>query len=540
MVTTPPSLLLPKRRMPTPYAGVWTDPDTGAKIAPPSGPHVLVAAPTGGGKTESVLAPAMIAHPGPAIGVSSKDDLMRLACERRGGPVYLIDLRQIESPYYGDHVMRCRIDPTTLIDRPDDALNMATWLHRVSNLSLGGRVTAHSEPYWAAQIIPALAAILYAASPKGNGQGIDWALHAVENPFQTEREMPDLPDLTEEAMRVRIAQAVVDELAADSQARESDKARADYELYVAKKAHETAKAAQTAAAESYARGEAGEAARAQRLAAGESVDDVYDDDPPSWWDARQYFSRHSVLPKKLERVATLGARQRDSVALGMSAALFPWVYESVRQRELPIFDPIALNDPTATLFILAEPEGGGVGAALPLVQSIVAAWRRKTSQGVLDHNVLLGIDELTNTLPLPTWDVLVSEARGLGINLMACVQATQQIAHRYDPVFMETMLAIFPVMLVLHGSAEMNVLEQGSLWSGPTVRATESQDQTNGNRVLSLEEGPLMLPIELQPSQKFTGRLLYRGTVGVEVELPSFGQFLHLFDNNAIEGMVRM
>ena len=534
------SLLMPKPLMPTPYAGVWTDPDTGQKIAPPSGPHVLVAAPTGGGKTESVLAPALIAHPGPAIGVSSKDDVMRLVCERRVGPTYLIDLRQIVSPDYGQHVMRCRIDPTMLIESPDDALNMATWLHRVASLSLGGRVTTHAEPYWAAQIIPALAALLYAASPSGNGQGIDWALHAVENPFLTERDTPVLPDLEEFAHRVAVAKTVAAEVAADPAAKESDMARAAQELYVANRDQKAAQTAARAAAEAFAREEAGEASRAERLAAGEDVDEVYDDDPPSWWDARQYFTKHSILPKKLERVAALGDRQRDSVALGMSAALFPWVYESVRQRDLPVFDPIALNDPTATLFILAEPEGGGVGAALPLVQAVVAAWRRKTSMGLLDYNVMLGIDELTNTLPLPTLDVLVSEARGLGINLMACVQATQQLAHRYDPVFMETMLAIFPVMLVLHGSAEMGVLEQGSLWSGITVRATESQDQVNGNRVVSLEEGPLMLPQELQPTRKFTGRLLYRGTAGVDVELPSFGQFLHLFDNELIAGMVRL
>jgi type IV secretory pathway TraG/TraD family ATPase VirD4 len=198
-----------------------------------------------------------------------------------------------------------------------------------------------------------------------------------------------------------------------------------------------------------------------------------------------------------------------------------------------------LNDPNATLFILAEPEGGGVAAALPLVQSIVAAWRRKTSQGIGDHNLLLAIDELTNTMPLPTMDILVSEARGLGINLMVCVQAAQQIAHRYDPVFMETLLRIFPAMLVLFGSAETEMLELGSLWSGLTTRATETLDQTSGNRIIGMQEGPLMLPQELQPQQKYTGRLLYRGKPGTVVSLPTFEQFLHMFDNNTVKGMVR-
>lgn len=517
--------------MPTPYVGLWTDPENGEKIAPPSGSHVLVAAPTGGGKTESVLAPAMISWPGPAIGVSSKDDLLRLACERRGGPVYLIDLRQLPTMYYGEHVTHCRIDPTTLITSPDDALNMATWLHRVANLNMGGRVTAHSEPYWAAQIIPALAGVLYAASPQGNGKGIDWALHCVENPYEADSG----PDPAEAALKVRIAEAFAAEIANDPNAKESVKARAELDLLKATNEFEAAQSAAGVAAIPN-----GDMRRQMREDAGESLTDIYASDPPSWWDVRQYFSHDSIIPSKLERVAKLAERQRDSVGLGMSAALFPWVYESVRQGDLPIFDPTMLDDPTATLFILAEPEGGGVGAALPLVQSIVAAWRRKTSEGNLDSNVLLAIDELTNTLPLPTLDILVSEARGLGINLMACVQATQQIGHRYDPIFMETMLSIFPAMLVLFGSAEMNVLDQGSLWSGITTRAKETIDQTNGNRVISVEEGPLLLPVELQPTAKFHGRLIYRGSVGIEVELPNFGQFLKLFDDQAIEGMVRI
>ncbi|MGD9622347.1 MAG: TraM recognition domain-containing protein [Mycolicibacterium sp.] len=445
--------------------------------------------------------------------------------------MYLIDLRQLPKMYYGEHVQQCRIDPTTLIEHHDDALNMATWLHRVANLALGGRVTAHSEPYWAAQIIPALAGVLYAASPKGNGKGIDWALHCVENPYEDE----PAPDPAEFALKLRVAKALVAELDKDPNAKDSAKALAELELLKAEKAWEAAQGAADHAAIGN-----GDLRRQMRQDAGEDLAAIYSSDPPSWWDVRQYFSQHSIIPSKLERVAKLSDRQRDSVGLGMSAALFPWVYESVRQSDLPIFDPKLLDDPTATLFILAEPEGGGVGAALPLVQSIVAAWRRKTSEGVLEHNVFLAIDELTNTLPLPTLDVLVSEARGLGINLMAAVQASKQIGHRYDPVFMDTLLSIFPVMLALHGSAELEVLEQGSTWSGITTRAKETYDQTNGNRVTSVEEGPLLLPVELQPTAKFRGRLIYRGSVGIEVELPSFGQFLKLFDDQSIEGMVRV
>lgn len=585
------------KRPPTPYGGLYKDPETGKEFAPATGPHLLLSAPSGAGKS-NVIVQNCWTWPSSVVLVSSKDDAMKLSCQRRPGPAYLIDLRQIETPDYGPHILRCRIDPTMLIESHDDALNMATWLHRTAGLSLGGRITSHDEPYWAYQIIPALAALLFAASPQGNNEGIDWVMHAVENPFKPEA--PDdvlIPDVTEAELRYVIAQLITKqkraEKAAASQTTVDDSAPAgagerdadpdaapadadaatgdeeatpaatdgastaellklDIEIKKAELAEFQAKTTYEAVlaeqenAERLAAKEHDkrppEQIRAERLAAGEDPNTVYSELPPSWWDARQYFARYpeSVIPTRIERVATLAGRQRDSVALGMSAALFPWVYLSVRGQGLPVFDPMWLNDPTATLYILAEPEGGGVGAALPLVQAIVSLWRRKSSMEMLEHNLLLAIDELTNTLPLPTLDVLVSEARGLGINMLVAVQAAAQIAHRYDPIFMDTLLKIFPVALLMFGSAEVELLDQASLWSGITTRGKETLDQTNGNRVISHEEGPLMVPQELQPRRKYYGRLVYRGTHGYEVRLPSLDEFRHMFDNGTLEGLVRI
>lgn len=572
----PAGEIVEKRVAPTPYGGLYKDPQTGDEFAPATGPHLLLCAPSGAGKTESVIVPNCWTWPASVVLVSSKDDAMKQVSQRRHGPAYLIDLRQIETPDYGPHILRCRIDPTTLIETHDDALNMATWLHRTAGLSLGGRITSHDEPYWAYQIIPALAGLLFAASPQGNNEGIDWVMHAVENPFKPEPpEDVEIPDTTEAELKYVIAQeatkqkrqekaaeladkikdlatATTDDSDSPDEASDEDPLANDIDIkkaelaeLQAKKAYEEALAARKAAermAAAVTEQRPPEQIRAERLAAGEDPNTVYSELPPSWWDVRQYFARYpdSVIPTRIERVATLAGRQRDSVALGMSAALFPWVYLSVRGQGLPVFDPMWLNDPEATLYILAEPEGGGVGASLPLVQHIVSMWRRKSSLDILEHNLLLAIDELTNTLPLPTLDVLVSEARGLGINMLVAVQAAAQIAHRYDPIFMDTLLKIFPVALLLFGSAELELLDQASLWSGITTRGKETLDQTNGNRVISHEEGPLMLPQELQPRQEYTGRLLFRGTYGYEVRLPSLDEFRHMFDNGTIEGLVRI
>lgn len=689
------------REGPTPYVGLFTNPETLEQLAVRSAAHVFVDCPTGGGKTSAVLAPAMILHPGPVLGVSSKDDLLKLVAERREGPIYLIDLRQIETPDYAelldrDNIMLCRIDPTTLIKKHDDALNMATWLVRTSNMAMGGRVTQHGEPYWTNQIVPSLAAVLYAASPIGGNMGIDWALRCVLNPSAAPKdEMPapmEVPctrgaELAVDLARAKLAEAealadapsvkvsaaklavldaqkaldsaraaassgeneptepvATDELAEDQNAQldgaeasqaepvhveglepsnldtdedapentaaaaelagtqasdvdagdeaaaesdeirqlvlklevaqgnlavavAADKARqtkvisaklevwkAEETLRLTQAARETALAANEelaqARAEAQARKAEKEARRAERAAeralALEQGSDVppYDpedeDVPPSWVDVGQYIHEPTLLIDWLAAIGRTNPRQRDSVGLGMSGALFPWVYKSVNRTDIPIFRVEWLDRPESTLIILAEPEGGGVGAALPLVQSISTEWRRKTSLEIRKHNLLVGVDETTNTLPLHNYDVLASEARGLGINLMVCVQSTKQLANRYDAMYAEAVLSVFPAMLVMYGSTSDEPLEAGSQWSGLSHRVTETFDQSTGGRGLVPDEGPLILPIELMPTMKYTGRLIWRGSEGVILDFPSFEEFLEIYDGKLVAGLDRL
>lgn len=693
------------REGPTPYVGLFTNPETAEQIAPRSAAHVFVDCPTGGGKTSAVLAPAMILHPGPVLGVSSKDDLLKLVSERRDGPIYLIDLRQIETPDYvellgRDNIVLCRIDPTTLIKKHDDALNMATWLVRTSNMAMGGRVTQHGEPYWTNQIVPSLAAVLYAASPIGGNKGIDWALRCVLNPSPAAKDEVLLPEpvpctrgaelaldlaraklaeaealaeapsvkvsagklavlaaeqalqsardaltatvatvsteevedadvsselvaaedgvsedavpenaaehdgtddasyfsedepqsepaaaiaelagteasdvdagageacepdhIRELVLKLEVAQGQLAVILAGDKSRQTKVISAKLEVWKAEEtlrlteaARESALAANEelaqARAEAQARKAEKEARRAERAAeraeALENGLDVpaYDpddeDEPPSWVDVGQYIPEPTLLIDWLAAIGRTNPRQRDSVGLGMSGALFPWVYKSVNRTDIPIFRVEWLDRPEATLIILAEPEGGGVGAALPLVQSIGTEWRRKTSLEIRKHNLLIGVDETTNTLPAHNYDVLASEARGLGINLMVCVQSVKQLANRYDAMYAEAVLSVFPAMLVMYGSTSDEPLEAGSQWSGLSHRDTETMDQSTGGRGLLPDEGPLILPIELMPTVKYTGRLIWRGSEGVILDFPSFEEFLEIYDNNLVPGLDRL
>lgn len=163
----------------TPYCGFVRDPQSGIRTVAESGPHVLVSAPTGAGKTRSVLAPAAVLWGGPAVVVSSKDDLFQLVAQRRYGPQALIDLRpDYDADYPGIATMS--FDPTRMITTPDQAVTAANTMMQMSAVGLGSGVDQVSDAgIWESNTEAPLAAMLYAAAK--NRQGMDWVLLAVDN-----------------------------------------------------------------------------------------------------------------------------------------------------------------------------------------------------------------------------------------------------------------------------------------------------------------------------------------------------------------------
>ncbi|MFV8055070.1 type IV secretory system conjugative DNA transfer family protein [Mycobacterium sp. 48b] len=175
------------RPPPTPFCGFARD-DNGRRIVPESATNVLVSGPSGIGKTSTVLAPAAVLWTaGPVVIVGPKDDLMELVMQRRYGPSALIDLRpDYEADYPG--VEQLSFDPTKLIGTPDQAFTIANTMMAMSAVGMGSGADQVSDAgIWESNSETPLAAMLYAASPPGrnqrggNGGGIDWILHAVNN-----------------------------------------------------------------------------------------------------------------------------------------------------------------------------------------------------------------------------------------------------------------------------------------------------------------------------------------------------------------------
>ena len=86
-----------------------------------------------------MLAPAAVLWGGPAVCVSSKDDLMWLVCQRRWGPKQVIDLRPDYSPVYPPDAEVRSFDPTALITTPDQAVTTANTMMQMSAVGSGLR-----------------------------------------------------------------------------------------------------------------------------------------------------------------------------------------------------------------------------------------------------------------------------------------------------------------------------------------------------------------------------------------------------------------
>jgi len=424
----------------TPYCGFARDRD-GRLYIPRSAAHVMVSAPTETGKTRRVLAPTAVLWSGPAVVISSKDDLMELVMQRRGGPRALIDLRPDYSAVYPDGLQRFSFDPTTLITTPDQAVTVADTIMQMATVGLGAGADQVSDGgVWESQAEGPLAAMLYAAT-RGH-RGIGWVLLAVDN-LRFDKTHPGTP---------------------------------------------------------------------------------------GWQMAADIVSDIPLFRNALERTLDMDRRQRDSIAITMRKAVTPWLRLALRKTTAPAFEESFLDDPTATLFVLAPAEGTIAGAAVTLVDALVRSWRAKTSRRQMIHRLLVVLDEATNTCAMPALRRYIGEGRGLGVNMVIAVQASSQLDTVYGREYANELRDIFPATLIMYGAAEMGMLQRAEQWAGQTTKRQESFDQARGGKTLSSQLVSMLDYRRLLPEDREHARLLQRGTPGVTTEIPDWSVFVERFD----------
>lgn len=429
---------------PSPYCGFHRHQDSNKLSLAAGKAHALVSAPTETGKTRAVLAPAAVLWGGPAACVSSKDDLMWLVCQRRWGPKQVIDLRPDYSPAYPEDVAVRSFDPTALITTPDQAVTVANTMMQMSAVGLGSGIDQVSDGgIWEGNTEAPLSAMLYAASPRGNGKGIGWVLLATDN-MEKDDKKPDTP---------------------------------------------------------------------------------------GWHAAAREVVDLPLFYNGLMRTLAMDLRMRDSIALTMRKAVSPWMRLALRGITDAPFDETFLDQPDATLFILAPAEGSIAGAAVTLLEHLVRRWRGKTARKEMLHRLLITVDEAANVAPMPALRRHVSEGRGLGVNLLLSVQASCQFDTVYGASYARELRATFPAALIMYGADEMEMLQRAEQWSRETTRRQESFDQASGAKTLSSHLGPSLDYRRLLPQNLGHARLLHRGTAGIATELPDWPEFLRRYDH---------
>lgn len=428
-----------------PYCGFLekVDPATRRKIYVPAetDSHIWVLARTGAGKTTLVLAPMAIAHEGPAVIVSSKDDLMQWVLPFRPGPSKLIDLRTVRNPMYPKDIEPVRFDPTTSIQTVDDAYTTASTLLQMASTAYGaGAQQVTDGGTWESLGEGPLAAFLYVASPAKTNLGMRWVLQAIQKPILFEDDPPDTPSWSMAAEEVGIPE----------------------------------------------------------------------------------------LKAEIDHASEMDPKQRDSILFSLSKATRAWLRMALREQPEGAFTPEFLDNPQATVYVMAPGNGTTAPAAVTLIEQLVERWREKTSQWE-DLSRLLGvIDEAPNTAPMPRQANYVGEARGLGANLAIAQQASNQTDITHGPIYTEVLRKIFPAVCVMHGAAEEELLRAAAQERGVQQRRGEAQSVDGGRN----QSGRLEQEVEWQELMSRSpdkARLLLRGTVGKEVYLPHVTEFVSKF-----------
>lgn len=148
-----------------------------------TGPHVLVSGPSGVGKSRRVLGPGILVWQGPVVAVSSKPDLVELCLDKRvelggAGRTYIIDLSgEIPDDQVPEGAEKVYVDPVSLVNTADDALEMATILMEAGAAGAGGGSTSGGDSFWESVSTGPLAALIMAASILD--EGIQWVRDAV-------------------------------------------------------------------------------------------------------------------------------------------------------------------------------------------------------------------------------------------------------------------------------------------------------------------------------------------------------------------------
>jgi type IV secretion system protein VirD4 len=249
---------------------------------------------------------------------------------------------------------------------------------------------------------------------------------------------------------------------------------------------------------------------------------------PSWVTAALWCA-NPLFEARVRGILSMVDKQRDSVKMTVSKSLTAWLRTSIRDRDLPTFDPAYLDAPDATLYVLSPSDGTVAPLAVTLMEQLVRRQRIKVAQWEDYPRVGMFLDELPNT-PLPKILQYFAEARGLGVSICAAAQASSQLDVVYGALQGHAIRDVVPATLIMHGAHEEELMRSAAFWGGKTTRSHQSYEHNHDGTTTSRQFGYAFEPEELNPRNPGQARLLVRGTPGQLVDLIEWSEFVGYLD----------
>ena len=253
-----------------------------------------------------------------------------------------------------------------------------------------------------------------------------------------------------------------------------------------------------------------------------AIDDTIEPDPtfPGWVAAVDALQRAGdrILAAKIITVLKMEPKQRDSVLMTVGKAIMPWLRTYTTDAALPSFDPAFLDDPAATLYVLAPTDGSSAGNAITLIDNLVNRQRQRVAEWDEIVQLMFCLDEFANTAPVPKIAKYVNEGRGLGCSFIIALQASSTIDQVYGVAYGKALRDSFPAVLVMYGADEPDIVQSAAHWAGLATRRGDSYtitgDTTNAGHFGAILEWQELLPQDLDHA-----RLIRKGTPGRMVEM---------------------
>lgn len=196
----------------------------------------------------------------------------------------------------------------------------------------------------------------------------------------------------------------------------------------------------------------------------ESDDWLIRDMPPSWDAAILLLkSAGSDLWTALRDIRARTDVQISNTGIHLDSWLSPWTDPSLcppEGEDVTLFTPTLLQNNRATLYIVAA--SGGVSNMITLIcfDTILNRWRKNQTEDVRLPRLLFVVDELCNTAPWLKLPVVVTEARGMGVAVLAGVQSTEQFVRQFGGNVRDELRDVFPSFLCLPGADERHLWDR--------------------------------------------------------------------------------